>query len=355
MSSPANSSNPTAIDFQANKSWKIDESYLNRDTERVYLFRLPPFPLSSNISEADDSSDDDAVGWVNIFKDSILFETLWPQGVDLDKIFVNAIFKLKSTDGEFEVVVQGGRSEMEREEFSEVKNLKFRKFVLINADLLFDEEKSFILEADLVVQMKDAVKSDPQKADIFVEQIKSIFNDEETSDVLVVAEGREFKCHKNILSARSEVFKNTLGHDTLERNKNEIVIKEVTAQAVEDMLKYLYSGEIPKNLTTDLLHIADMHQLHPLIDACLKNLIESLDVASCISTFILVDRYQTQNRDLREMVIEFIKCKAVEVVKEKDSDKLIDSHPALAKELMTALACARKERHRCKYCVVSYN
>ena len=220
--------------------------------------------------------------------------------------------------------------------------------------------KSFILEADLVVQMKDAVNSDPHKTDIYVEEIKSIFNDEETSDVLDIAEGKKFKCHKNILSARSEVFKNTLGHDTIESNRNEIVMKEITADAVEDMLTYLYTGEIPndpKNLTTELLQIADMHQLHPLKEACLKNLVGSLEVASCISTFILVDRYQPHNGSLREMVIKFIKCKATEVVIEEDCNKLVYSHPELAKELMTefAFASARKEKHRCKFCVVSYN
>jgi len=361
MSSPANSSDPTSIpSYQAKKSWEIDEWYLNSDRK---TFGLPFFAITSNNTEADenddesddDVSDADVVGWVNIHKESIIFEVGFPEEIDLDKIYVNAEYKLKTNDGEFEVVVQG-QSDVEREESSECNRLKFRRIVTINADLLFDEGKSFILEADLVVQMKDAVKS--QQPDIFVEEMKSIFFDEETSDVLVIAEGREFKCHKNVLSARSEVFKNTLSNDTLERNTNKIVINEVAAKTVEDMLKYLYSGEIPKNLTTELLHIADMHQLHPLIEACLKNLIESLDVPSCISTFILVDRYQPQNRNMREMVIEFIKCKTIEVVKEEDCDKLVDSHPALAKELVRAIGSKveelNKEKHRCKFCVVTY-
>lgn len=356
MSPPVNSSDPSSISYQAKKSWKISKWYLNSDRK---TFGLPFFAITSNNTEADandDVSDADVVGWVNIHKESIIFEIGFPKEVDLDKIYVNAEYTLKTNDGEFEVVVQG-QSDVEKEESCECNRLKFRRIVTINADLLFDEGKSFILEADLVVQMKDTVNS--QKTDIFVEEMKSIFFDEETSDVLVIAEGREFKCHKNVLSARSEVFKNTLGNATLERNTNKIVINEVTAKTIEDMLKYLYSGEIPKNLTNELLHIADMHQLHPLMEACLKNLIGSLDVPSCISTFILVDRYQTQNRNMREMVIEFMKCKTTEVVKEEDCDKLVDSHPALAKELMRAIGSKveelSKEKHRCKFCVVAYN
>ena len=137
-----------------------------------------------------------------------------------------------------------------------------------------------------------------------------------------------------------------------------IVIKEITAKAVEDMLKYLYSGEIPidpKNLTIELLQIADMHQLHPLMDSCLKNLIGSLDASSCISTLILVDRYQPLNKNLREKVIDFIKCKATELVVERDCDKLVDSHPAIAKELMRAFISTSKDsKHVCSFCAVSY-
>ena len=275
----------------------------------------------------------------------------------MDKIHVNAEYKVITNDGELVVQINRSQSKMKRMEFSDCNCLRFRRLVAINADLLLGVGESFILEADLVVKMKDAQISSSQKTDNFVEEIKSIFDDKETSDVLVIAEGKEFKCHKNILCARSEVFKNMLGHDTLERNMNKIVIKEITAKAVGDMLKYLYSGKIPddpNHLTTDLLQIADMHQLHPLMEACLNSFIESFDVPSCISTFILVDKYQPHNESFREMVIEFMKCNAIKVVKEKDCDKLVDSHPGLAKELMAAFASESKEKHRCKLCVVSY-
>ena len=133
------------------------------------------------------------------------------------------------------------------------------------------------------------------------------------------------------------------------------MIKETPALAVEDMLKYIYSGEVPedpKSLTTDLLHIADMHQLHPVVEACVKNLVVSLDVSSCISTFMLVDRYQAQT--LRDIVTMFVQCKAVEVVEEEDWIKLKDSSPDLAQELVRAIAGATKERHKCQFCIVAY-
>ena len=98
----------------------------------------------------------------------------------------------------------------------EKDRIEFERFFIINTGLLFDGGKSFILEADLKLEMNAAENCSSQKTDIFVEEIKSIFNDEETSDVLIIERGKEFKCHKNILM-------------------NKIVIKGTTAKAVEDI------------------------------------------------------------------------------------------------------------------------
>ena len=52
-------------------------------------------------------------------------------------------------------------------------------------------------------------------------------------------------------------------------------------------------------------------------------------------------------------MIKFMKCKAGEVVDLEDWDKLVDNHPALAKELMRVIAKGSKEKHKCQFCVIS--
>jgi len=345
-----------SFSYHEKMSWEVTEENID---ETIFM-------LKSFIPGTFDNSFEREGGYIEIRQlemeqDQIKFVTHWPKEVDLDQIQVNADFKVKTNDElEIEVVIKGGEGETVRYESDDLYNdLIFIRRVCINDDLV-KEGKTFILEADLVVNMKDAeISRCSQKTEIFLDEMKSILDDEETSDVLVIAEGKEFKCHKNILRARSEVFKNMLGHDTLESNMNKIVIKEIAAKAVEDMLKYLYSGEIPIDpeiLTTGLLQLADMHQLHPLLEACLKNLIARLEASSCISTLILVDRYQPLNMSLRDKVIEFIKCQASEGVVENDCDKLVDTHPALAKELMRVFARGSKEKgHMCSFCMVSYS
>ena len=118
-------------------------------------------------------------------------------------------------------------------------------------------------------------------------------------------------------------------------------MKEVPAEAVGSMLSYIYTGDVPedpKKLTLDLLNVADMDLLDHLKEACLESLMRRMDVSSCITTVMLADRYMPSGGNFREMVIKFIKFKVEEVVMEmEDWDKLVDKHPALAKELMRAI------------------
>ena len=150
-----------------------------------------------------------------------------------------------------------------------------------------------ILEAELQVTRTE-VTCEENPENRFVKDVKSIFLDSKNSDLVVIAANEKFHCHKNILSARCEVFKNTLAPNTIESESSTIKVKEVPSEAVESMLKYIYSGEIPDDrelLTLDLLNIAEMYLLDHLKEACVKSLVERLEVSTCISTFIMADRY----------------------------------------------------------------
>ena len=147
-----------------------------------------------------------------------------------------------------------------------------------------------------------------------------------------------------------------LAHNTIESELNTIEVKEVPAEAVETVLKYIYTWEVPEDpakLTFDLLQIAEMYLLDDLKEACWKSLVDRLEVPSCISTFILADRFNSGGGKLKEIVIKFMKCKAEEVVEVEDWDKLVDNHTALAKELMRAIVKGSKVNHKCQFCVLS--
>jgi len=300
-------------------------------------------------------------GHISIDYSGATFSTEWPGDVNRDQVEIQAAYSVRTNDGQFSVDIKNSD-----EVDDDGTGIFLCNSFSINPELLYDENRSFIVEAEIVVEMnlaKDDTKINLAKDDSafgrsgeFVIAMKSLFSDEKNSDVVVIVGDKTFKCHKNILSARSEVFKNTLAHNTLESQSNTIVMQETPAQAVEDMLMYLYSGDVPdkpERFSIDLLHLAEMHQLLPLKEACVKNLMEGLTVSSCISTLILVDRYMPHDGDFREKVIVFIVCKAEEVVELEEWNQLVRSHPVLVTELTRAFVRG-VGKHRCQWCILDY-
>jgi len=341
-------------------SWKIQEDDWNSD-ERLFFKLKTIIPGSSPIVPH-------ALGWtgphlggfvgIDKSKKLIGFLTQWPKDVDLSKINVDAVFTIQVEDRSSVSIHCDKTSRRIGNDHDSLNEVIVHKKATFDFGFLYDKDGCFIIEAELKVAQEESHKAVDSRMADFVKDISGIFSDKKTSDVVVVADGeRKFYCHKNILSARCEVFKNMLAPNTIESEWNTIEVKEATAVSVESMLKYIYTGEVPddpEKLTPDLLNLAEMYLLDHLKETCLKSLMVTLDVGSCISTFIMADRYVQSGGYLKEMVKKFMKCKAEEVVELEDWDKLLDNHPALAKEVMRSIVKGVKEKHKCQFCVVTF-
>ena len=189
---------------------------------------------------------------------SLEFLTQWPNDVNHNKIRLDAVFFIKLDDGSS---VRIKCDEIKRTEHGNWNRVSVWKKVRLDPELLYDAEGFFTIEAELMVDQEESNDEENPKKSDFVKDIGGIFSDVKTADVEVIAGNEKFYCHKNILSARCAVFKNMLGPNTLESESNTIEMREVPAEAVESMLKFIYSGEIPDGpemLTLDLLNIAEM-------------------------------------------------------------------------------------------------
>ena len=264
------------VTYHQKLSWKITEKDWNNIINPLNLLLKTRIPGSLSKPPNWTSSSPYLGGSVSMDKKSIIFTTHWPKDVDIEKIHMEAVFSLKTNDTESSVDIKCHKRT--NQEFDDYKGVGVFKMVKINPENIYNEERSFTLEAELLVDMNDPNKNHLKK-DYFkepnslVKDIKSIFHDVKNSDFKIIAEDETFQCHKNILSARSDVFKNMLAHDTLESRTNTLVTKDLPANTVKDMLKYIYTGEIPENLSIHLLHVSDFYQLDSLKEACVENLL----------------------------------------------------------------------------------
>lgn len=91
------------------------------------------------------------------------------------------------------------------------------------------------------------------------------------SDFTIIASGKEFKVHKNILSLESPVFLAMFECD-LDEKANSSVSVDFDPHVLSCMLKFIYSGKLPENISSensmDLYELAHMYQMDLLMRIC---------------------------------------------------------------------------------------
>eukprot|EP00092_Neocalanus_flemingeri_P048077 GFUD01054739.1.p1 GENE.GFUD01054739.1~~GFUD01054739.1.p1 ORF type:complete len:341 (-),score=82.10 GFUD01054739.1:81-1103(-) len=320
--------------YHQKMAWKITEDDWNKD-ETLFLELGTKIPGSWNGAMNG--------GSIQLFgrKRFFGFVTYWPNEVKEEDLKIETIVRMKKGSE-----IRFFLKDSDYYSCGKFQNFHFmlnKKTVLPNpTDLdLYDENKAFFLEAEIRILKKNPEMIDSVNAPCqFLKDMKSIMKLEDISDLKVVCHGKVFKCHKNILSARSSVFKNMLSGETLENLNSEVPIEDSSTEAVEEMLKYIYTGEISDKLDVldlDLLYLAAKYLLDPLKFACGESIVSSLTISTCISSFITIDRYFPRDSLVRKQVDLFLRCNAEQVVESEDWDGLVTRFPTLCRDLVRAM------------------
>ena len=79
-----------------------------------------------------------------------------------------------------------------------------------------------------------------------IERLDTLRNNERFCDVIVEVKGKEFKAHKAVLAASSPFFLTLLESNMRESKQHliKIELEEATASIIEDVLKYVYTGNV---------------------------------------------------------------------------------------------------------------
>ena len=111
---------------------------------------------------------------------------------------------------------------------------------------------------------------------------------------LVTKDGREFKAHKNVLSAASPFF-SKLHQSYMKENREGIVrFEEISGAVMEDVLGFIYTGslEITQENSKNLIAAANFLVIPGLKKLSGRFLEQEMSESNCISTFYFADMYQ---------------------------------------------------------------
>ena len=114
---------------------------------------------------------------------------------------------------------------------------------------------------------------------------------------LVAKEGKEFKAHRNVLSAVSPFFARLFQSEMKEMEKGIIRFEEISASNLEDVLEFIYTGHVmipDERNAEDLIIAADLLHLVCLETFAGRFLEQLLTNSNCISTFYFAEKYQCE-------------------------------------------------------------
>ena len=83
------------------------------------------------------------------------------------------------------------------------------------------------------------------KATTLTHDFKTMWDERKFANFVVVCGDKQFRCHKNILAYRSDVFKAMLSHkNSLEAMTNKVRIDDCEPKVMEIFLEFLYTDQL---------------------------------------------------------------------------------------------------------------
>ena len=111
---------------------------------------------------------------------------------------------------------------------------------------------------------------------------------------LVTNDGKEFKAHRNVLSAASPFFCKLLQSNMKENREGIVRFEEISGAVMEDVLEFIYTGsvEVTQENSKDLIAAANYLHIPGLKKLSGRFPEGQMSKSNCISTFYFAEIYQ---------------------------------------------------------------
>jgi speckle-type POZ protein len=195
----------------------------------------------------------------------------------------------------------------------------------------------------------------PQSSTLGTQLVQLLSSPEELFSDLVLevgqpTEGRtveELACHRNILSARSPVFRAMFQHDMTEARSKRVRIPDMEPVVGRQMLQYMYTGsleELGQCGKSELLAAADKYCLLELKKYCEAELCREVQVTTALKLLVIADRHDAA--ELKSTCVKVILERSQEVVKQTGWREILQPYPRLLADMFEVLASSPLAKRR---------
>ncbi|GBN22027.1 Speckle-type POZ protein [Araneus ventricosus] len=185
-------------------------------------------------------------------------------------------------------------------------------------------------------------KNQPRKFPSALEDMTCLYKEGVLCDMKLRTETETFNVHKNILSARSSVFKSMFTTDMKENEIDCVDIEDLDASTVRQMLLFLYSDSLEDldwESAKNVYYAADKYNIVALKHRCSSFLKRNLQPSHCCELLLMSDRHQ--DRDLKKAVEECIAHNRDDILHTDQWVNLEKSNPVLVIETFRAMCVGK--------------
>ena len=117
-----------------------------------------------------------------------------------------------------------------------------------------------------------------------------------------------------------------------EASSQTVEIKDLDAEVVEDMLRYIYTGQVESKQPGELLKAAHKYILDDLLDWCVNELCGKIATSNIVELLVLAKTYDTV--ELKAAAISHTAKNWTQIRRREDWKTLIVSYPDVVADIL---------------------
>jgi len=228
--------------------------------------------------------------------------------------------------------------------FLSIAELKKNKAKLLPGGTLTIVCDLIITGRDVVTSGTDVVTSETKIIDSNLEfagheiekkrikDAEQMLQNKENTDFQIICKDKTILCHKVILASRSDVFKAMFDHDNMKEASSDVLeIKDFACEVVEELLHYIYTGEVQCKDPVELYKVADKYLLEELKKWLEAKLCLNVGFANVLESLQLAD--QCNANKLKMVALTFLATHWKTLKEDEECQEFLQNHPLL-KEAM---------------------
>ncbi|GBN45691.1 Speckle-type POZ protein-like B [Araneus ventricosus] len=206
------------------------------------------------------------------------------------------------------------------------------------------EDDTTLLKGSDDLSMTFNEKNDSEFVTELQTDLKSMLDDGTLFDAGLQIGSEVIRVHKNILSARSPVFRAMFAKDTKEATSNTVVIEDTDVDTLRELLLYMYTDTIKgyqwENMKK-LYFASDKYEVLSLKKKCVCFLKKNLSVSNVCEALVFADLHQVG--DLMTAALAFISECHSAIFALKEWKELEKNNPPFALKVMREICCNKKK------------